>query len=238
MSGHNFRWMRPDARVSWTYSTRTAAQDVGQPMPASSTLQESPDNGETWLDPGSGGSAVRPALAPALQRPEEHLRDTDRGETPREEVVTTTRGPIDADEAQHSEPDLRYPEDDECNARASSRSFPSLTHGCDSDGDRRAPQSGGSVASAALATTLDEHHHADESEADDLDHGQNKCVSLSITAEKQLSEKDGRPDVADRRQRDHHRPCAPGVPAAKDRVEHLAAPHPTTRNRNSPVTIG
>lgn len=150
MSGHNFRWMRPDARVSWTYSTRTAAEDVGQPMPAGSTLQESPDNGETWLDPGSGGS----------------------------------------------------------------------------------------VASAALATTLDEHRHADESEADDLDHGQNQCVSLSVTAEKQLSKKDNRPDRAHRSQRDHHRPCAPGVPAAKDHVEHLAAPHPTTRNRNSPVTIG
>ncbi len=45
---HNFRWRRPDGRVSWTYRTRLAALSVKRWQPTGSVLEASPDNGGTW----------------------------------------------------------------------------------------------------------------------------------------------------------------------------------------------
>lgn len=52
---HNFRWKRPDGRVSWTCRTRLAALSLERWMPKGSILEASPDNGATWA-PESDGS--------------------------------------------------------------------------------------------------------------------------------------------------------------------------------------
>lgn len=51
---HNFRWKRPDGRVSWTYRTRMAALSAGRWQPEGSTLEVSQDNGATWNQEPTG----------------------------------------------------------------------------------------------------------------------------------------------------------------------------------------
>lgn len=51
---HNFRWKRPDGRVSWMYRTRIAALSVERRMPRGSVLETSPDNGATWVAESTG----------------------------------------------------------------------------------------------------------------------------------------------------------------------------------------